>query len=220
MKKFVIIFLVSIVSIVVGFGKPILAAIPEVVLDANDAKLLKGGVKIVDDNDASIKKAIEISTDPNNPLIPNPPTYFEMEFQADADKYYVWARGKTDFDTGTDSFWIQFDDEIGTDKGKRHVDRGLGNWLDVYKAGKYWWGSNLVPPQTVEFVVLSKAGKHKLRVQPRQVVHRIDQIYLSTTQDKDWTNMKDDPALHKPRPKPQAVSPKAKLATFWGQIKR
>lgn len=155
--------------------------ISEIVLDASEAKNLTGGVRIVDDKDASIKKAIEFYSGANNYGLAHPTTFFEVEFEADAGTYYIWIRGKSDGDTGTDSVWIQFDDEIGTNSDWRSPEKGLGNWRDVAPPGKYCWGSNLAPPASVESVTFKTSGKHKLRVQPRQVKHRLDQIWLSST---------------------------------------
>lgn len=187
----------------------------EVVLDFRSiTTMTKDGVAIVDDADASLGKAIELQSGANNPLVANPTVYFEMEFTAPAGLYYIWVRAKSDGDTGTDSMWIQFDDEIGTDKGNRFPQRGIGNWLDVFPAGKYVWASNeVIPPDgpTVESFTFEKEGKHRLRTQPRQVPHRIDQIWLSTTQ-------KERPKHNNPI-RAMSVEPLGKLTTTWARFK-
>jgi len=124
----------------------------------------------------------------------NPDSYAEFEFQADADKtYYIWIRGKgmeTEKKVGT--LWMQFDDEIGTDKANPtyHGETGAGNWRDRDQSFKYAWssGSPNRPPLTVTF---ERPGKHRLRIQPRILNFHsgracyepegmyIDQIWLS-----------------------------------------
>jgi hypothetical protein len=115
-----------------------------------------------------------------------PESYAEFEFEADAGKrYFIWLRGKSDGDHRTDASWFQFDDEIGTTKlpqNGRHP-KGMGNWRDVTQAGVYSWCSALpnYPPQSVTF---HRAGKHRLRVQPRHSPHVIDQIWLTTQPER------------------------------------
>ncbi|MEK7399546.1 MAG: hypothetical protein AAB116_21600 [Candidatus Poribacteria bacterium] len=188
----------------------------EVMLNANSIiKKSDAGVAVVNDKDASIGKAMEFTAGANNPLSPNPTTYVDMEFTASAGKYNIWLRAKSDGDTSTDSLWIQFDDEIGTDKGDRYPARGLGNWIDVHPAGEYVWASNeVIPPDgpTVVSYTFEKGGKHTLRIQPRQVPHRIDQIWLSTTQDKYPKDNRPVGGF--------AVEYKGKLAATWAGVKR
>lgn len=187
----------------------------EVVLNVKSiTKMTDFGVAIVNDKEASIGKAIEFTDGANNPLSPNPKVYVEMEFNASSGKYYIWLRAKSDGDTSTDSVWIQFDDEIGTDKGDRYPSRGLGNWLDSHPAGQYVWASNeVIPPDgpSVVSYTFEKGGKHILRMQPRQVPHRIDQIWLSTTQDKRPKN--NDPV------KLYSVDRENKLLITWAKVK-
>jgi len=187
----------------------------EVVLNANSITAkTNAGVSVVNDPEASIGKAIEFTEGANNPLSPNPTVYFEMDFKANAQEYYIWLRVKSDGDTSTDSLWIQFDDEIGTNKGDRYPARGLGNWIDVFPAGEYVWASNeVIPPDgpTVVSFTFKSAGNHKLCTQPRQIPHRIDQIWLSTTQDK---RPKDNRPIGG-----YSVDRLGKIASLWGKIK-
>ena len=77
----------------------------------------------------------------------------------------------------TDSVWLQVDDRIGTgSKGVR-----LGNWLDVHPSGVYGWAGDTNDPV---FIQLKHPGEHTIRIQPRQVPHRIDQVWLSRTQNR------------------------------------
>ena len=188
----------------------------DVVLNANSITFKTDkGVAVVKDPDASIGMAIEFTDGANNPLSPNPTVYFEMDFEANSDKYYIWIRAKSDGDTSTDSLWIQFDEEIGTNLGDRYPARGMGNWLDVHPAGKYVWASNeVIPPDgpTVESFTFKNSGKHKLRTQPRQVPHRIDQIWLSTTQSKYPDDDKPVGVMQ--------VSSSGKLTNTWGKMKQ
>jgi len=89
---------------------------------------------------------------------------------------YVWLRGKSDINNGyTDSVWLQVDDQIGAQG--RSVR--LGNWLDVHPPGVYGWASDTDDPIAIQ---LKHGGAHTIRIQPRQIPHRIDQIWLSRSQ--------------------------------------
>lgn len=134
------------------------------------------GVRVVDDEEASIGKAIEFFSGANQRAVSQPKVYVEMRFTAPAGRYFVWLRGKSDIDNGyTDSVWLQVDDQIGT--STRSVR--LGNWLDVHPAGVYGWAGDTDDAVAID---LKHGGDHKIRIQPRQTPHRIDQIWLSQSQ--------------------------------------
>jgi glucan biosynthesis protein C len=134
------------------------------------------GVRVVRDEEASIGRAIEFHSGANPRAESLPEVYIEMDFLAPAGRYFVWLRGKTDINSGyTDSVWLQVDDQIGT--STRSVR--LGNWLDIHPAGVYAWASDKDDPIAIE---LTHSGDHKIRIQPRQTPHRIDQIWLSRSQ--------------------------------------
>jgi hypothetical protein len=200
-------------------------------------KMSPANVEIVDDPDASNGLAIEFTGGANNPPIPEPTAWFEVEFKAEAAEYFVWMRGKSNGDTSTDADWFQFDDQIGTANhtaDPNALARGIGNWRDVFPAGVWIWSSQEVPPPTIVTVKFAKAGLHKLKVQPRQVPHRIDQIWFSQDQDErpeddpvDW-----DPAIDPrldlapidgggvPVGDPRPVDSRGKLTTTWGRLKQ
>ena len=136
------------------------------------------GVQVVNDEKASIGKAIEFSSGANQKAESQPKVYVEMRFSAPAGPYFVWIRGKTVVDSGyTDSVWLQVDDQIGSQtKSVR-----LGNWWDVHPVGVYGWAGDTDDPIAI---VLKNSGDHTIRVQPRQVPHRIDQIWLSRSQHR------------------------------------
>ncbi len=118
------------------------------------------------------------------PVAASPRHFAEFEFDADAGKAYsIWVRGKTAGGIRTDATWLQFDDLIGTGTlaSTYASDKGFGNWRDRHPANQWAWSSSLpqAPPQTVTF---KKSGRHRLRVQLRHGPHRIDQIWLSSTQ--------------------------------------
>jgi peptidoglycan/LPS O-acetylase OafA/YrhL len=136
------------------------------------------GVRVVKDDEASIGQAIEFYSGANQRVESQPTVYVEMDFSAPAGRYIVWLRGKSDINSGyTDSVWLQVDDHIGAQG--RSVR--LGNWLDVHPAGVYGWASDTDDPITIE---LKHTGNHKIRIQPRQTPHRIDQIWLSRNQPR------------------------------------
>ena len=134
------------------------------------------GVRVVSDDEASNGQAIEFYSGANQRAESQPTVYVEMHFSAPAGRYIVWLRGKSDINSGyTDSVWLQVDDQIG---GQGRSVR-LGNWLDVHPAGVYGWASDTDDPIAIE---LKHSGNHKIRIQPRQTPHRIDQIWLSRNQ--------------------------------------
>ena len=136
------------------------------------------GVRVVDDKEASIGKAIEFFSGANQRVESQPKVYVEMRFSAAAGRYTVWLRGKSNINSGyTDSVWLQVDDQIGT--STRSVR--LGNWLDVHPVGVYGWAGDTDDPIAIE---LKHKGDHKIRIQPRQTPHRIDQIWLSRFQHR------------------------------------
>ena len=135
------------------------------------------GVRVINDEEASIGRAIEFFSGANQRAEPRPGVYVEMRFSAPAGQYIVWLRGKTDINSGyTDSVWLQVDDQIGTRTGVRS-----GNWLDVHPAGVYGWAGDTDDPVSIE---LKHTGDHTIRIQPRQTPHRIDQIWLSRFQHR------------------------------------
>jgi len=134
------------------------------------------GVRVVNDEQASIGQAIEFFSGANQRVESQPKVYVEMRFSAQAGRYFVWLRGKSDINSGyTDSVWLQVDDQIGT--SNRSVR--LRNWLDIHPPGGYGWAGDNDDPITIE---LTYSGDHKIRIQPRQTPHRIDQIWLSRSQ--------------------------------------
>jgi len=136
------------------------------------------GVRVVNDEKASIGQAIEFSSGANQRVESQPKVYVDMRFSAAAGRYTVWLRGKSDINSGyTDSVWLQVDDQIGTHT--RSVR--LGNWLDVHPVGVYGWAGDTDDPIAIE---LKHKGDHKIRIQPRQTPHRIDQIWLSRFQHR------------------------------------
>jgi hypothetical protein len=120
----------------------------------------------------------------NKPLA-DPKDSAEFEFEAEAGRpFTIWVRGQNlDGKNSSDAVWMQFDDDIGTThmaKSYAHP-KGFGNWLDRFPAHTSAWSSALPqdPPETVTF---KHGGKHRLRIQPRQPGHLLEQIWLSATQ--------------------------------------
>ena len=151
----------------------------DIVLNADSvAAYSAGGVRAVVDEKASIGRAVELASGGNQRIEPDPEVYFDIHFPAPAGRYFVWIRGKSDTDSElTDSIWLQADNQIGTRKGSVH----LGNWNSFQPTGVYAWGSDVHIPY---IVLLKHSGNHTIRIQPRQTPHRIDQIWLSRSQDR------------------------------------
>lgn len=112
--------------------------------------------------------------------------YAEFEFEADADKtYYIWLRGRALYrNTVMDSSWLQFDEMIGTTQMHESYasEVGAGNWGDATDDLRYRWASER-PGGRVLSVTFDTSGTHRLRLQTRQTLHMIDQIWLSATQE-------------------------------------
>ena len=136
------------------------------------------GVQVIDDEQASIGRAVELTSGGNQSIEPEPNVYFDIQFSAPAGRYFAWIRGKSDVDSElTDSIWLQVDNQIGTRKGSVH----LGNWNTFHPVGVYAWGSDVHIPY---IILLKHTGNHTIRIQPRQIPHRIDQIWLSRLQHR------------------------------------
>ncbi len=134
------------------------------------------GVRIVDDDQASKGLAIEFISNETLRIEPDPIAYVDIQFFAPAGRYFVWIRGNSDIDSEyTDSIWLQTDYQIGTRRGSVH----LGNWNSFHPIGVYAWASDVHVPY---ILVLTYTGLHSIRIQPRQIPHRIDQIWLSQHQ--------------------------------------
>lgn len=115
----------------------------------------------------------------------NPADYAEFEFEAGAGRAFtIWVRGRNlDGKKTSDAFWMQFDEDIGTTNMAASYSHpmGFGNWLDRFPARTSAWSSAL-PQDAPRTVTFARGGKHRLRIQPRQPGHVLEQIWLSTAQ--------------------------------------
>ncbi len=148
----------------------------DVLLDINSvAKMSDNGAKQVRDADTASGLAIEFAEGAISKPMPDPSSYVDMTFSAAAGSYIVWLRGKCESDDlYADSVWLQFDKQVGTGSG-----RMFGNWANLHPPDTWGWASDGSKAVTV---ILNHSGKHTLRIQPRQVPHRMDQIWLSRNQ--------------------------------------
>lgn len=108
--------------------------------------------------------------------------YADFTFDADAGKvYYLWLRGRS-LTSGRDpdTVWVQFNEDIGTPRWAASYahPQGLGRWTEGEDGTKYGWSSES-PGGKVLAVTFAKDGRQRLRLQPRQGRHHIDQIVLS-----------------------------------------
>ena len=149
----------------------------DIVLDADSiTDRSSEGVQVVMDDQASTGRAVEFISNQTPCIEPDPETYIDIQFHASAGRYFVWIRGNSDTDSEyTDSVWLQADNQIDTCRGSVH----LGNWNSFHPNGVYAWAGDVHLPYVL---VLHHTGRHTLRIQPRQIPHRIDQIWLSTLQ--------------------------------------
>ncbi len=136
------------------------------------------GVRVIQDKEASKGKAIEFFSGANEQAKSEPKVYIDMHFSAPSGRYMIWLRGKSDIDSDyTDSVWLQVDDQIGMqEKSVR-----LGNWLEIHPVGIYGWAGDTDDPISIELI---ETGDHRIRIQPRQIPHKIDQIWLSRVQHR------------------------------------
>ena len=167
----------------------------EVVISAETirdfGKTSSENIAFVRDADASNGLAFQFIGGASARPVANPTAWWEVEFWCEAGTYYIWARGKSDGDTGTESFWLQFDDQIGTTDHTADPDfmgRGLGNWRETFHAGIYNWVSQGVPPLTVVMWTTNRTGLHRVRAQPRQNPHYLDQLLISQHQNQQPGN--------------------------------
>jgi hypothetical protein len=149
----------------------------DVVLNCESITRQSGsGVRVVQDAAASAGRSMEFSAGATQRIEPEPEVFVDLMFEAPAGTYVLWLRGKAaSEDILTDSVRLQWDHYLGTSKGIS----SLGNWNDLHPAGSYAWASNGAYPSSM---VLRHNGRHRIRLQPRQTPHRIDQIWLSRFQ--------------------------------------
>lgn len=151
----------------------------DIVLTAKDITLKSNhGVQVVNDASTANGQAIEFFSGGKQSIEPHPEVFVEFTFSAPAGKYYLWMRGKSDKKGElADSVWLQVDQQLGTRMGSVH----LGNWNSFHPVGVYAWAGDLHLPLNLR---LMHSGFHKLRIQPRQTPHRIDQVWLSRWQNR------------------------------------
>ena len=148
----------------------------DIVLDSRQiTRRASTGVQVVDDDEAAAGRSIQFTEGANKQAMPQPQVFVEMQFDAPAGRYALWLRGRCDLDDWADSVWVQMDRNIGTPKGGFR----MGNWREVHPAETYGWAGDGDRPV---FIELKQGGTHTLRIQPRQVPHSIDQIWLSRVQ--------------------------------------
>ena len=220
---------------VVGMAASSFAEVTEVVISAetirNFGKTSPKHTAFVRDADASNGLAFQFTGGGWRPLPPELIAWWEVEFWCDAGTYFIWARGKSDLSGGTDSFWLQFDDQLDTNDHTANPDwmgRGVGNWRDFAHPGVYKWSRRVIKWTTKD------TGLHIVRSQARESPHFLDQLLLSQDRedkprDIPWPTEfpRKDPRLA-PREDPPAipikdwrvVGSKETLATIWGALKR
>ena len=220
---------------VLGMTSSSFAAVTEVVISAETIRdfgeTSAQYTDFVRDTDASNGLAFKFTGGGIIPLRPDPEAWWKLEFWCDAGTYFIWARGKSDFSTGTDSFWLQFDDQLDTDDHTANPDRrgrGVGNWRDFVRPGIYKWNKIVVKWRA------KYTGLHIVRVHPRESPHFLDQLLISQDQedrprDRPWPTEfpRKDPRIA-PREGPpvvpirdrRAVGSRETLATTWGVQKK
>jgi len=118
----------------------------------------------------------------------NPPSYFEMTFNAQANTaYHLWMRGKAQNDSPyNDSVHVQFSDSVTssgaavfrigtTDSTVINLEEDLNFGLKGWGWQDNGWGVGVMGPN----LYFASTGTHTLRVQVREDGLSIDQIVLS-----------------------------------------
>jgi hypothetical protein len=162
----------------------------EVVLYARDAAAIHGNWQIVSDPTAAGVARVW-NPDARVPKIAtaaaSPSAYFELTFQAQADKpYHLWLRMKADDDWwANDSVYVQFSDSV--DRSGNAVWRTgttsatVVSLEDCTGCGEHGWGWNDngygIPGPNVYFPT---TGEHTIRIQQREDGISIDQVVLSS----------------------------------------
>ncbi|MFY9558131.1 MAG: IPT/TIG domain-containing protein, partial [Blastocatellia bacterium] len=164
----------------------------DVVLYASEAPVRIGNWTVVADSSAAGGARI-FNPDAGLPkladALPNPSTYFEMTFQAEAGTgYRLWIRGKAQADSwANDSVFAQFSDSLDANGGTPvfrigTVSGSVINLEDCSGCGlQNWgwqdngWGVGVMGP----LIYFAGAGTHTIRIQYREDGLSIDQIVLS-----------------------------------------
>lgn len=133
------------------------------------------GVALIDDPETASGRAIEFTDNESSQALSSPKTFVKISFKAPAGNYTLWLRGKSDKGVWSDSVWLQVDNQIKTGRGSLQ----MGNWQSIHPVGTYGWAGNSNNPAKI---YLTYDGTHTLLIQPRQVPHCIDQIWLSKNQ--------------------------------------
>ena len=180
-----------------GTAPPPPTGTAEIVLYASKAPLKVGAWQVESDSTAAGGAKIR---NPNLSAVkvttasPNPDSYFEMTFYAEAGRaYHLWIRGKADNNNwANDSVFVQFNDSL-TSTGTPAWQIGTSSAAEVNLencngCGLSGWGwqdngyGNNVPGTLIYFPT---SGPHTIRVQPREDGLAIDQIVLSHTKYVD-----------------------------------
>jgi endonuclease/exonuclease/phosphatase family metal-dependent hydrolase len=139
-----------------------------------------GGARIAnpDQNGAKLANAIA-----------SPSTYFDMTFNADANKNYrLWIRGKAESNSPyNDSFFVQFSGSVDSSGSAQYrigttsstvinVEDDSGRGLSGWGWQDNGWGVGVMGP----LIRFASTGTQTIRIQPREDGISIDQIVLSS----------------------------------------
>lgn len=109
------------------------------------------------------------------PPLADPNDHAEWEFEAPAGNWVARLHGRASAPQAAGTAgWVQLDGDIGTDRGALPYALPPG----VEGEPRYGWSGEAtgLPPLRVTF---DRPGRHRLRIQPGEAGHRIDQVWLA-----------------------------------------
>ena len=135
----------------------------DIVIDLSEAHLHSASGAVRFDADVNASGALVAAFPP--PAKGVTPGSLEIDFEADAARYYVWLRGTSAGGSKQDSVLLELDGKRNDIEAKR--GHGFGNWQSRFPSGVYAWSSELpdYPPSSIR---IRKAGRHRIRIIARE----------------------------------------------------
>lgn len=212
--KFLVLCLIMCLAMIVPavFAVEVKLPVNTIILEA-EAGDIEDGVDIIDDDEASEGKALDLPRGLK--------TFYEVDIPEEGD-WFVWIRIYCP-NGSQDSYWIGMDDvtpspaddALGEQAIKIYSDDGDSVNTDAQPFGLWFWDSNAAHNEPHGFLKIKSPGKYTLWAKGREQGTLIDQLLL--TLDEGFSP--EEAAQGGAIPVFQAVSSRDKLAVTWGEIK-